>query len=97
YLPAASLHAALPVSSDKEVNGVIERRRAGFAELVPHKGPAVKGNIVHMDYTGYLNGEPFPNGSAQNQAIELGRGRMIPGLEEGRSEEHTSELKSRFD
>src|SRR5699024_11800871 len=83
YLPAASLHAALPVSSAKEVTGVIERRRAGFAELVPHKGPAVKGNIVHMDYTGYLNGDPFPNGSAQNQAIELGRGRMIPGFEEG--------------
>ena len=73
----------IPATSDKEVERMIERRRAGFAELVPHKGPAVKGNIVHMDYTGYLNGEPFPNGSAQNQAIELGRGRMIPGFEEG--------------
>ena len=70
-------------TTDKEVDRVIERRRAGFAELVPHKGPAVKGNIVHMDYTGYVNGEPFPGGSATKQAIELGRGRMIPGFEEG--------------
>lgn len=73
----------IPATTDKEIDRFIERRRAGFAELVPHKGPAVKGNIVHMDYTGYLNGEPFPNGSAKNQAIELGRGRMIPGFEEG--------------
>ena len=73
----------IPATTDKEVERVIERRRAGFAELVPHKGPAVKGNIVHMDYTGYVNGEPFPGGSATKQAIELGRGRMIPGFEEG--------------
>ena len=75
--------ATIPATTDKEVDRLIEHRRAGFAELVPHKGPAVKGNTVHVDYTGYLNGEPFPNGSAKNQAIELGRGRMIPGFEEG--------------
>ena len=73
----------IPATTDKEVERLIERRRAGFAEMVPHKGPAVKGNIVHMDYTGYVNGEPFPGGSAEKQAIELGRGRMIPGFEEG--------------
>ena len=73
----------IPATTDKEVEHVVERRRAGFAELVPHKGPAVKGNIVHMDYTGYVDGEPFPGGSAEKQAIELGRGRMIPGFEEG--------------
>ena len=63
----------IPATTDKEVERVIERRRAGFAELVPHKGPAVKGNTVHMDYTGYVDGEPFPGGSAKAQAIELGR------------------------
>ena len=73
----------IPATTDKEVDRVIERRRAGFAELVPHKGPAVKGNIVHMDYTGDVNGEPVAGGSATKQAIELGRGRMIPGFEEG--------------
>ena len=28
----------IPATTDKEVDRVIERRRAGFAELVPHKG-----------------------------------------------------------
>ena len=67
--------ATIPATTDKEVDRLIEHRRAGFAELVPTRAPAVKGNTVHVDYTGYLNGEPFPNGSAKNQAIELGRGR----------------------
>ena len=38
---------------------MLERRRNAAAELVPHKGPAVKGNIVHIDYEGLLDGKPF--------------------------------------
>lgn len=69
-------------TTDKEVDSAIERRRAARAELVPHKGPAVKGNTVHLSYTGFLNGKPFAGGKADNQAIELGSGRMIPGFED---------------
>lgn len=69
-------------TTDKEVEATIERRRAAKAELVPHKGPAVKGNTVHLSYTGYLDGKEFSGGKAENQAIELGRGRMIPGFED---------------
>ena len=72
-----------PEVSDKEIDNVLERHRAAAAELVPHKGPAVKGNIVHIDYEGLLEGKPFQGGTAQNQAVQLGSGRMIPGFEEG--------------
>lgn len=72
-----------PEVTDKEIDAVLERRRAMAAELVPHKGPAVKGNIVHIDYEGLLEGKPFNGGSAQNQTLQLGSGRMIPGFEEG--------------
>ncbi len=48
-----------PEVTDKEIDAVLERRRATAAELVPHKGPAVKGNIVHIDYEGLLDGKPF--------------------------------------
>ena len=41
------------------IDAVLERRRNAAAELVPHKGPAVKGNIVHIDYEGLLDGKPF--------------------------------------
>lgn len=71
-------------TTDKEVDAAVERQRAGKAELVPHKGPAVKGNTVHVNYTGLLDGKPFAAGKAENKAIELGRG-LTPfaGLEEG--------------
>ena len=72
-----------PEVTDKEIDAVLERRRAVSAELVPHKGPAVKGNIVHIDYEGLLEGKPFNGGTAQNQTLQLGSGRMIPGFEEG--------------
>ena len=72
-----------PEVTDKEIDAVLERRRNAAAELVPHKGPAVKGNIVHIDYEGLLEGKPFQGGTAQNQAVQLGSGRMIPGFEEG--------------
>ena len=72
-----------PEVTDKEIDAVLERRRAMAAELVPHKGPAVKGNIVHIDYEGLLEGKPFNGGAAQNQTLQLGSGRMSPGFEEG--------------
>ena len=72
-----------PEVTDKEIDNVLERRRAAAPELVPYKGPAVKGNIVHIDYEGLLEGKPFQGGTAQNQAVQLGSGRMIPGFEEG--------------
>ena len=72
-----------PATADREVEQTIERRRQAAAELVPHKGPAVKGNVVHIDYSGYIDGRQFPGGTATSQAVELGRGQMIPGFEEG--------------
>lgn len=72
-----------PEITDKEIGAVLERRRNAAAELVPHKGPAVKGNIVHMDYEGSVDGVAFAGGTAQNQSVQLGSGRMIPGFEEG--------------
>lgn len=72
-----------PATADREVEQTIERRRQAAAELVPHKGPAVKGNVVHIDYSGYIDGRQFPGGTATGQAVELGRGQMIPGFEEG--------------
>ena len=72
-----------PAVTDKEIDNILERRRQAAAELVPHKGPAVKGNIVHIDYEGSIDGKAFGGGSAKNQTLQLGSGRMIPGFEDG--------------
>ena len=72
-----------PEVTDKEIDTVLERRRNYAAELVPHKGPAVKGNVVHMDFEGLLDGVAFKGGTAKDQSVQLGSGRMIPGFEAG--------------
>ncbi len=73
--------APVPVE-EREVEHFIERKRNLAAKLVPHKGPAVKGNVVHIDYVGFVENKAFQGGTAENQTVQLGTGRMIPGFEE---------------
>lgn len=72
----------IPVQ-EKEVDAQIERARSANVDLVPHKGPAVKGNIAVVDYQGSVDGKLFEGGATKNAEIALGAGRMIPGFEEG--------------
>tara|TARA_B110000483_G_scaffold145435_1_gene173654 strand:- start:138699 stop:140003 length:1305 start_codon:yes stop_codon:yes gene_type:complete len=41
------------------------------------------GDAVVVDYLGKLDGKPFEGGQADEQRIQLGEGKMIPGFEEG--------------
>ena len=45
--------------------------------------PAQLGDIVLIDYTGYMNGELFDGGADTDFELELGSGRFIAGFEEG--------------
>jgi len=40
------------------------------------------GDIAIFDFTGYLNGEPFEGGKAENYELEIGSNQFIPGFEE---------------
>ena len=46
------------------------------------EGVAEDGSIVNVDYVGYLDGEAFENGSANDQTLEIGEGNYLPGFEE---------------
>ncbi len=48
----------------------------------PKTRKAAEGDQVVVDFLGKLDGEPFDGGAAENQAIELGAGRLIPGFED---------------
>jgi trigger factor len=79
-LTAEAVPAAV---TEKEIDRQIESKRSANAELVSHKGPAVKGNIAVLDYKGTVDGVAFEGGEAKDQKLTLGQGRMIPGFEEG--------------
>lgn len=42
-----------------------------------------EGDTVNIDYTGYMDGEAFPNGSDKGFDLTIGSGRFIPGFESG--------------
>jgi len=72
--------------TDEIVEKVIERMREGQAELASYEDenrPAEKGDVVEADFEGFVDGESFQGGKAENHLLELGVGRMIPGFEEG--------------
>jgi len=66
----------------KEVNAEIDKARERAARWVDFDGPAKKGDRVELDYSGTVDGETFEGGTAENQTLELGSGRFIPGFEE---------------
>ena len=71
-----------PQASEETVNGEVERLREALASLEPVDRAAHNGDFLVLDYTGYIDNEPFQGGEARGQTVELGAGRLIPGFED---------------
>ena len=68
--------------NDDEVNASIEELRKQNATIAPKDGQAEKGDIVVMDFEGFVDGQAFEGGKAENHELELGSGQFIPGFED---------------
>ena len=66
----------------KEVEEEITKLCAEHAELVVSENPAKLGDTTVIDFKGYVNGELFEGGSADNFALELGSNQFVPGFED---------------
>ncbi|MFB6363711.1 trigger factor [Paenibacillus elgii] len=67
----------------EEVNEELEKLQKRHAELVPvEAGAAENGDIVVIDFEGFVDGVPFEGGKAERYSLELGSGSFIPGFEE---------------
>ena len=67
----------------EEVNEELEKLQKRHAELVPvEEGAAENGDIVVIDFEGFVDGVPFEGGKAERYSLELGSGSFIPGFEE---------------
>lgn len=77
---------AQPEVSDEVVDYYIEAyilKPKAVATEVTDRTVVEDGDTVNIDYTGYRDGEPFENGSAQGDSLTIGSGRFIPGFEDG--------------
>lgn len=64
--------------TDEYVEQVIQTNLEGTAEKVTVSDRAAEmGDWVNIDFTGYVDGEAFDNGSAQGQDLQLGSGAFI--------------------
>ena len=67
--------------TNADVERVLETMRERFAELVSvEKDGIEQGDFAVIDFTGYIDGQPFPGGAAQGYTLEVGGGSFIPGL-----------------
>ncbi len=68
---------------DADIDQVIENIRKQHSQWESADRAAELGDRLTVDYTGTLDGTAFSGGTAQNTTIELGKGRLIKGFEEG--------------
>lgn len=69
--------------TDEDVTKELETLQNRQAELVvKEEGTAELGDTVVIDFEGFVDGEAFEGGKAENHSLELGSGSFIPGFEE---------------
>jgi trigger factor len=69
--------------TDKDVEDALKRIQERYARWVAVEGRPIKeGDLVTLDYEGFVDGQPIKDGSAQNYALEVGSKSFIPGFEE---------------
>ena len=73
----------IDVATDEEVDAEIENARKRNARKVSVEDrEAQMGDTVSIDFDGFLNGERFDGGKAENYSLELGSHSFVPGFEE---------------
>lgn len=63
-------------------NQLEEMRNSRAQIVVSEREDARAGDNVVIDFEGFVDGEAFQNGSAQDYLLELGSGTFLPGFEE---------------
>lgn len=71
------------VITEADVDAEIERMRERNSRMVNIDDRATEnGDIVVLDFDGYVDGKPFDGGKSENYELTLGAGQFIPGFEE---------------
>lgn len=69
--------------TDAEVDEFLQSRQQAFAEMVvKEEGTIENGDTVTLDFEGFVDGEAFEGGKAEQYDLEIGSGSFIPGFEE---------------
>ncbi|RTZ81338.1 MAG: trigger factor [Gammaproteobacteria bacterium] len=81
----SALEIKRPVAevTDADVDEMIRKLREQRTEWIDVERPAQEGDKITVDFKGFIDGEAFEGGSAEDVDLVLGSGTMIPGFEDG--------------
>jgi len=82
YKGLAALKPSVEVL-DSEVDMSIEKIRDRNASMENVDRPVAVGDIVYIDFVGYVDGEPIDDGEGDNFELTIGSNTLIPGFEDG--------------
>jgi len=70
--------------TDTDVDNELEnmRRRRSLMVDAPEGASVKTGDLVTLDFKGFVNNEPFEGGEGKDYPLEIGSNRFIPGFEE---------------
>lgn len=68
--------------TDEEFDKALEDAVSRQAELTVKEGEIAQGDVVNINFDGYVDGEAFEGGQAEGYDLEIGSGSFIPGFEE---------------
>jgi trigger factor len=72
------------LTDEKAVEGEINRMRENMAQLEPvEEGKVESGMVLTVDFTFAVPGYPEEDTNGKDASVEVGTGRLLPGLEEG--------------
>lgn len=69
--------------TEEDVDKEIETMLESHADMVIKEDGAIeKGDLANFDFDGYVDGEAFDGGKAEEYELEVGSGNFIPGFED---------------
>lgn len=69
--------------TEEDVDAELKQLQERHADLVVvEDGEVATGDTVVMDFEGFVDGEAFEGGKAENYSLEIGSGQFIPGFED---------------
>ncbi len=68
--------------TDEDVKRQIQAAKISYAETIEVDRPAEEGDIVVIDFTGYVDGKTSDSLQGSDHPLELGSGQFVPGFEE---------------
>ncbi len=86
--------------TEEEVDEVVAKERDNNARNIEVEGRAVEnGDIVTIDFEGFVDGVAFDGGKGENYPLTIGSGAFIPGFEEqliGKNRDEEAEVNVTF-